>query len=325
MKGVAIEAKKPNNVFNSNNIRNWTPILVLLFMIVFLGIWNSSFFYSSNIVTVSILAAILLMAAIGQTWVILLGSIDLSVGSMIALGSVVFASTAHLGFNSLFLVLLIGIVGGLLNGLIFTIFKTPSFISTLGTGGIFLSLAFLISKGSTVAISDPTSVIFSFLNGSLFFIPNIVTVVLFFWAICFIFQRFTTGGRKLYFVGNSEPTAWMSGVLINRYKILAFTLSGLSASFCGVLLAGYIFNGSPTVGNSYVLLSIAVVVMGGTALTGGVGGLGKTIVGALIMAILNNGMNIVGVNAYFQDIMTGAVIIVAAMLTLDRSKISMLK
>lgn len=308
------------------NAKKWTPLFVLLFMIIVIGIWNPSFFQGGNAKTVLMLTSILLMAAIGQTWVVLQGSIDLSVGSMASLCSVIFAlKVSEWGWNAFFLVLLVGIAGGLLNGLIFTLFRIPSFIATLGTGGLFLSLAYVFSNASSIAVANTDTPVLQLFGGSVLNIPVPILFVCLLWAVCLIYQRFTIGGRNFYYVGNSEPTAWMSGVRINRYKIIAFTVSGATAALTGFLLCSNIFNGSPSLGNPYVLKSISVVVIGGTALTGGVGGLGRTLVGALIMAILSNGMNVVGVNAYFQDIVTGAVIILASMASLDRTKIPVLK
>jgi ribose transport system permease protein len=312
--------------FSIDFLKKWTPFIVLLTLLLIILVWNPVFFSKGNLDTVLILFSFLLMSAIGQTWVIMLGSIDLSVGAMASLSSIIFALTVpQLGFGALFLAVGVGLLGGLLNGIIFTTLKIPSFIATLGTGGIFLSLTYVLSKAASVAITDKQDSIIQLLTGSMFGVPNIIAITLLIWAVAFIFERFTTGGKKLYYVGNSEPTSWLSGIGIKKYKILVFTLSGFTASLTGVLLVSSILNGSPTIGEPYILKSIAVVVIGGTALTGGVGGVGKTVVGALILAILGNGMNIVGVNAYFQDIVTGLVIILACMISLDRRKLSMLK
>jgi ribose transport system permease protein len=295
-------------------------------MIVIVGLWNPAFFEGRNLITVLLLTSLLLMSALGQTWVILLGSIDLSVGYMASLCSVIFALlVSDWGYGALLIVLLVGVVGGLLNGLVYTLFKIPSFIATLGTGGIFLSLAYVLSNASTVAVSNTENPVMSLLGSTVLQVPVSILLTCLLWAVLLIFQNFMTGGKKLYYIGTSEPASWLSGIRKNGYKLLAFTVSGTTAALTGVLLSSTIYNGGPNLGDPYTLKSIAVVVIGGTALTGGVGGLGRTMIGALIMAILSNGMNVVGVNAYFQNIVTGAVIVLASMLSLDRSKIPMLK
>jgi ribose transport system permease protein len=307
-------------------LSKWASLIVLVLLLAVIGIWNSSFFLYGNTETVLILTSFFLMAAIGQTWVIMLGSIDLSAGFMVSLSSVVYALTvSDLGYFALVIVFLMGLAGGVLNGIVFTFLRIPSFIATLGTGGIFVSLAYVLSNGGTVSITDINTPAFLIWKDTVFGIPVLILFVLLVWAVCFVYQRFTIGGRMLYYIGSSEPTAWMSGIHVLRHKILAFAMSGVTAALTGVLLVGEIQNGNPMMGAPYLLNSAAAVVIGGTALTGGVGGLGKTLIGALIIAILSNGMNVVGVDAYFQSIVTGAIIILAAAMSLDRSKISMIK
>lgn len=328
MGGVALAhiLKQGAGALLGGTVKRTAPVVVLLMMIAVVGIWNPAFFQGSNLITVLALASLLLMASLGQTWVILLGSIDLSVGYMASMCSVIFALlVSDWGYGALLLIVLIGIAGGLLNGLVYTMLRIPSFIATLGTGGIFLSLAYVISNASTVAVADVGNPVMRLLGREFLYVPVSIGLTVLLWAAMLAYQNFTPGGKKLYYIGTSEHAAWLSGIRINRHKILAFTVSGMTAALTGVLLVSTIYNGSPNLGDPYTLKSIAVVVMGGTALTGGVGGLGRTMIGALIMAILSNGMNVVGVNAYFQNIVTGAVIVLAAMLSLDRSKIPMLK
>jgi ribose transport system permease protein len=307
-------------------LTKWASLIVLVLLLAVIGVWNFSFFLYGNSETVLILTSFFLMAALGQTWVIMLGSIDLSAGFMVSLSSVVFALTiSDLGYWSIAIVFLLGLVGGLLNGVVFTFLRIPSFIATLGTGGIFLSLAYVLSNGGTVSIRDISSPALSIWNETVLGIPVLIFFVFLVWTIFFIYQRFTIGGRMIYYIGSSESTAWMSGIHVLRHKILAFAMSGITAALTGILLVGEIQNGNPTMGQPFLLNSAAAVVIGGTALTGGVGGVGKTLIGALIIAILSNGMNVVGVDAYFQSIVTGAIIILAAAMSLDRSKISMIK
>ena len=218
----------------------------------------------------------------------------------------------------------VGLIAGFINGNILTRIKIPSFIATLGTGGILTSLALLVSP---LPVDVPASSygLLDIVNGSTFGIPNLLLLTLAMFAFFYVILRFTTVGRNIYYVGSNIKMSWMSGIDIVRTRNIAFVLSGLGAAIASIMQSCSQFGGDPTLGKVYILQSIAAVVVGGTALTGGTGGAVNTVIGALILGVMENGMNVVGVDAYFQQSILGIVIIVSVALTFDRSKTAMIK
>ena len=222
------------------------------------------------------------------------------------------------------LCVVVGAIAGFINGNVLTRIKIPSFIATLGTGGILTSLALLVSP---LPVDVPASSygLLDIVNGTMFGIPNVLlltlAVFLFFYAVL----RFTTVGRNIYYTGSNIKMSWMSGINIVRTRNFAFMLSGLAAAIAAMMQSCTQFGGDPNLGKVYILQSIAAVVVGGTALTGGTGGAVNTVIGALTLGVMENGMNVVGVDAYFQQSILGIVIIVSVALTFDRSKVSMIK
>jgi ribose/xylose/arabinose/galactoside ABC-type transport system permease subunit len=213
---------------------------------------------------------------------------------------------------------------GLLNGNILTRIKIPSFIATLGTGGILTSLALLVSP-LPVDVPAASYGLLTIVNGTILGIPNLLLLTVVTFAFFHVILRYTAAGRKIYYIGSNIKMSWMSGIDIVRTRNLAFALSGLGAGIAAIMLSCTQYGGDPTLGNVYILQSIAAVVVGGTALTGGTGGAVNTMIGALILGVMENGMNVVGVDAYFQQSILGLVIIISVSLTFDRSKTATIK
>ncbi len=298
---------------------------MLLFFIIVFSIGNKSFISPYNIKTVLNAGVILLAVGLGQCCVILTGGIDLSVGSIMSLISVSFLLTLqHIGPWAFVLCILIGCLVGIFNGFIITMFKIPSFIATLGTGGIVLSITYLIAPAPLAASAEIYHLL-DIVNGSLGSIKSIWIFGIVIFSAYFILQKYTYLGRSIFYVGSNEKMSWMSGIDVEKTKILAFMLSGIGASVAGFLLASTLYSGYPTLGNVYVLQSIAVVVVGGTAMTGGVGGVVNTLVGALIMSVINNGMMIIGIDVYAQQTFLGVLIIIAVAVTFNREKVTIIK
>ncbi len=300
-------------------------IAALVIFIALFSIGNAAFLsmYNFNIIILS--AVILIAVGIGQSWPIVTGGIDLSVGGTMSLISVVFMETvAPLGYWSYPLCLLIGAAIGAVNGLLLTKVKIPSFIATLGTGGILVSLSYLISPK---ALSAPVKFIYilNVVNGTTAGIPNAFIIGALFFLLFFVIQRFTVIGRNIFYVGSNVGMSWLSGVNIVRTKIMAFVFCGFGAAAAGLILASRQYSGFPTIGAVYILSSIASVVLGGTAMTGGSGGVLNTLVGALLMAVLQNGMTVVGVDVYAQQSLLGALIILCVWISFDRSKVDIVK
>ena len=300
-------------------------IALLLIVGMLFSLGNRNFLSLYNLNTIISFAAILLMVALGQMCAILVGGIDLSVGGLISFISVVFVILIKpTGYLIYPICILIGAVIGYVNGVILTRIKIPSFIVTLGTGGILSSLALLVSA-RPVNAPTATHFILNIVNGSLFGVSNVLYIGLVVLLLFLVVLRFTTTGRNVFYVGSNIKMSWMSGIDIVRTRNVAFMLSGIGAAIGAIMISGVRYGGDPSVGNVYVLSSIAAVVVGGTALTGGTGGVINTLFGALLMSMLDNGMNVVGIDQYFQQSILGFMIIASVTLTFDRGKTPVIK
>lgn len=298
-------------------------LLLLLVLLFTLG--NRHFLSAYNLNTIASYSAILLVVGLGQMCPILIGGIDLSVGGLMSFVSVVFiVAVKAIGIWAFPVCLLAGAIAGLINGLILTRIKIPSFIATLGTGGILTSLALLVSP-LPVDVPAPAYGLLDLVNGTTMGIPNYLLLTVAIFLFFYFTLRFTSVGRNIYYTGSNIKMSWMSGIDIVRTRNFAFMLSGLAAATAAIMQSCSQFGGDPTLGKVYILQSIAAVVVGGTALTGGTGGAFNTLIGALTLGVMENGMNVVGVDAYFQQSILGIVIIVSVALTFDRSKTAMVK
>jgi ribose transport system permease protein len=298
---------------------------LLFLLVVVFTVGNGNFLSPYNLNTIASYSAILLMVGLGQMNPILIGGIDLSVGGLMSFISVIFITSLKIiGLWAFPLCLIIAVVVGFVNGNILTRIKIPSFIATLGTGGILTSLALLISP-LPVDLPPADYGLLGLVNGSILGVPNLLLLMVVGFLFFYLVLRFTVSGRRIYYTGSNIKMSWMSGIDIVKTRNLAFALSGLGAGIAAILLSCTQFGGDPTSGNVYILQSIAAVVVGGTALTGGTGGPINTLIGTLILAVMENGMNVIGVDAYFQQSILGLVIIISVALTFDRSKTATIK
>ena len=268
----------------------------------------------------------LLLVSLAETVVILIGSIDLSVGALVTLTGILTALTVDTfgAFGGGLVGVAAGALVGLANGLLVTTLRVPSFLVTLGMLSILSGVTNQISQGQSILFAN--TVLPSLVNNApILGVPNVIWLGLGATAILTIVAFKTKLGRYLYALGGGEIVAAHAGVPVTLYKVLAFVLSGAICGFSGVMLTGQVGAGTPTAGSGLLLNSIAAVVMGGTALSGGIGGPHRTLLGVLVIAILTNGMDVTEVNSFTQDIVKGAVIILAVSLTIDRSKYSFIK
>jgi ribose/xylose/arabinose/galactoside ABC-type transport system permease subunit len=305
------------------------PIYISIGMFVALvaafAVGNGSFLSAYNAQTIINAVAILLAVGMGQACVILTGGIDLSVGSIISLVSVVFMLLlGKLGAWAFPVVILIGLASGALNGILVSKLRIPSFIATLGTQGILLSLAYLLSA-TPLSVPDNAYGVVDIVNGQIGPIKVVWIIAFGTFAIYFMMERFTRMGRNILYIGANERMSYLSGLDVDKTRLVAFSMSGLGAAIAGIVLSSTLYSGYPSIGSVYVLNSIAVVVVGGTAMTGGAGGMLNTLVGALIMGILNNGMTVVGIDVYAQQVFLGILIVVAVAVTFDRKKLVIIK
>ena len=200
----------------------------------------------------------------------------------------------------------------------------PSFLVTLGMLSILVGVSNQISQGQSILFEN--ELLLTLVNGSVFLgIPNVIWFALIATAVLTVVSFRTKLGRYLFALGGGEIVAAHAGVPVDFYKILAFVLAGAICGLAGVMLTGQVGAGTPTAGSGLLLNSIAAVVMGGTALSGGIGGPHRTFLGVLVIAILTNGMDVTAVNSFTQDIVKGFVIILAVSLTIDRSKYPFIK
>ena len=300
-------------------------VTLLVVLVCLFTAGNRNFLSAYNLNTIASYAAILLVVGLGQMNTILIGGIDLSVGGLMSFISVVFVvSLKAIGVWAFPLCIVVALIAGYLNGNILTRIKIPSFIATLGTGGILTSLALLVSP-LPVDVPATTYGLLEIVNGTTLGISNLLLLTLVTFALYYVILRFTSVGRNIYYTGSNIKMSWMSGIDIIGTRNFAFVLSGLGAGIAAIMQSCSQYGGDPTLGKVYILQSIAAVVVGGTALTGGTGGAINTVIGALILGVMENGMNVVGVDAYFQQSILGFVIIISVALTFDRGKTDTIK
>jgi len=289
------------------------PLAALVIVVVVISLTTDRFLTPDNLINVSLQVSTVAIAAIGSTIVILTGGIDLSPGAVVALTSCVLAVLVQqMGLSlpvGIILALLLGVLLGGFNGVLSTYIRIPSFVVTLATLGIFRGLAFLITEGHPIfSVSPYLEGIF---YGDLFGIPLPLIYILVFYAIAAIYLRNTRQGRAIYAVGGNETASYLSGIHVNRSRMIAFVIAGFTAAIAGVLLSARLNSGSPNYGVGLELAAIAAAVIGGTSLIGGYGNIIATLFGALTVAVVQNALNLNAVPAAWQNITLGFIILLA--------------
>ncbi|MEI8178864.1 ABC transporter permease [Aestuariivirga sp.] len=311
---------------NVGRLRQWLPLATLIILVTVVGVMEPVFLEPSTLLQLASDTAVLFILATGVTFVIMLGGIDLSIQSMASFSSVIVALTiAQLGYVSFGLAVGTGILAGFLSGIAHVKLKIPSFIATLAMGGVLFSAALVASKERSITLGDAERSYQTWVTGSHFGIPNVIVVGLIVLVVAHVLQAHTRFGRYSAAIGAGEPAAYASGVKVDRQKIFAYMLSAGFAALAGVILAGRLSSGSPTLAAEMLLPSIAAVVVGGTAITGGVGSIWRTLVGSLIISVVRIGMTFLSVNIFAQNIVFGSVLVLAVAVTIDRSKIPIVK
>ena len=323
MAGEAVRASKASRLSVRTII---LPIIAIVVLIAYFSMVNPLFLSSSNALNIGRQSSVLLTVSLAETVVILIGSIDLSIGSLVTLSGIVSAAAVDtLGvFGAALSGVGVGALVGLVNGGLVTMLRVPSFLVTLGTLSILSGVSNQVSLGQSILFTDQR--LPDLVNGSMVLgIPNVIWFALIATAILTVVAFRTKLGRYLYALGGGEVVASHAGVPVTFYKVLAFVLCGAICGLAGVMLTGQVGAGTPTAGSGLLLNAVAAVVMGGTALSGGIGGPHRTFLGVLVIAILTNGMDVTEVNSFTQDIVKGVVIILAVSLTIDRSKYPFIK
>lgn len=305
-------------------------LMALILVCVILSISNEYFLTSRNIVNVLRQTSINGILAIGMTFVILTRGIDLSVGSVVALAGVVSASLATTSTTAaalggpfpailaLTVGVMVGVAAGWVNGVIVSRFNVPAFVATLGMLSAARGLALLYTGGQPVpALTDG----YRFIGRDDIFgipMPIIVFAVVFF--VAWWVLNSTRFGRRVYAVGGNPHAARVSGINVNRIKLMVYVISGALAGIAGMMLAARTGSALTQAGIAYELDAIAAVVIGGTSLSGGVGRVTGTLIGALLIAVVNNGLDLMGVESYYQQVIKGGLIVAAVMLDQARHK-----
>ena len=307
-------------------IRQWMPVVTLVALALIVGFVTPQFLTVDSLLVLAADTATLFILATGVTFVIMLGGIDLSIQSMASLSSVLIAlSVSRFGYASIVLAVAAGAVSGFLGGVAHVKLRIPSFIATLAVGGVLAGTALVISGARSITLGEAERGYLGWVSGYSLGVPHEVYVGLLVLALAHVVQSRTRFGRYSAAIGAGEAAAYASGVKVDRTKILALTLSGALAAFAGVILAGRLSSGSPTLANELLLPAIAAVVVGGTAITGGIGSIWRTAIGARIISVVRIGMTFIGVDIFAQQIVFGAVLILAVAITIDRSKIPIVK
>lgn len=291
-------------------------LFALVIFIVILSIARPSFLGINNILNVLRQVSINGYLAIGMTFVVLTGGIDLSVGSTIALSGIVAASIARNPDQSTMLIVFAGIVVGLIvglaNGVIIAKGKLAPFIVTLGMMSIVRGITFVYSEGRPIPNLKPEFLKIG--RNSFLGIPIPVIILVVALAIAGFILYKTRFGRHVFSIGGNEQASLVSGLNVSRVKILVYGISGLLAGVAGVVLTSRVTSGLPQAGESYELDAIAAVVIGGTTLSGGKGRLWGTVVGFILIGIINNGLDLLNVSSFYQLIVKGTIIIFAVLL-----------
>lgn len=303
--------------------QNLGTIVALIILIVFVSVLNPAFLQVNNLLNLMRQLIINGFIALGMTFVILTGGIDLSVGSTLALTSAIFAGLLQGGMPTILAILIslgLGLILGLLNGILITKGKLAPFIVTLATMTIFRGLTLVYMDGRPIA-GPKDDFAFQFLGkGQFFGIPFQVILFIITYLILWILLTKTSYGRKIYAVGGNEKASFISGIKIDKVKILVYVISALMAVLSGLVLTSRLNSAQPTAGSAYEMDAIAAVVLGGTSMTGGSGSLTGTLIGILILGVLNNGLNLLGVSSFYQQIVKGVVILIAVLIDRKRNK-----
>lgn len=328
-------------------IIKWAPLFVLAALLLLfpffewledfregkdhLFLIDSRFLSIRNAARIGIAASPSLMVAVGVTFIIIMGSIDLSMEGTVSVCAVLFAfaflawggTLASWAWLAIPFVLLVGAVMGFINGLVHVRLKIPSFMASLAMGFVGTGFALLLTGGDRIRIED--ELFRSLLTLRWFNFPVMCYVALGFLLLAWFIQSRTTLGRNFYAVGGGEELAHASGLNVNRVRVLGFTLAGVFFAVGALLAVGRIGIAETATGNNFMFVSITSVVVGGTALWGGIGGVWNTLIGVLIVNVINNGMVVIGLPGFVQDGVLGLLVIIAVVLSTDRKSVGFVK
>lgn len=297
-------------------------ILIGLFCLcLILSITTNSFLSGTNLLTVLRQICINSLLAFGMTFVLIIGGIDLTVGSVVGASGVAVVMLLNSGVPMIVAILLslfLGAMIGFINGAIVAYSGMPPFIVTLSMLGVIRGVAYIITDGRSVGCTD--TVFTSMGNGYLMGIPNPIYIVGIVMIIISIILYRTRFGRRMYAIGGNISAAKYTGIKVKPIQVRVYVISAILAALAGVILASRMYSGQPTAGQGYESDAIAAAVLGGTSFNGGVGTMGGTLIGALVIGVLSNGLNLMHISSYVQMVIKGIVIIMAVAFDLLKNK-----
>ena len=321
---MSVEKKKVDISVISQYISSRPEILSFIGLIVLcilMALISDNFFSMDNITNIARQVSINAIIASGLTFVILTGGIDLSVGAVMALSGTFLAGALIAGWNpilSIFVGLGVGALAGFINGFLVSYARMPAFIVTLAMMEIPRGIALLYTGGYPMS-GLPKS--FSIIGrGSVIGIQTPILIMFIVYILVYILLNHIPFGRYVYAIGGNEEAVRLSGIKVEKFKMLVYVISGLTASISGVVLTSRLMSGQPNSGVGFELDAIAAVILGGTDIAGGKGHIIGTLVGAMILGVLNNGLNLMGVSPYTQKVLKGAIIILAIYISSSRQK-----
>lgn len=303
------------------NIQQWGIIIVLILLVIILGISSPVFLSARNIRNILQQVSTLGILSMGMTVLMISGGIDLSVGSSISVVAVIVGKLLKAGVPAgypIIIGLIIGCAIGLINGLLASNTRAHPFILTLGTMTMFQGVAIIITEGYPITdLGDK----FEWIGGATVGkVPFIVILFFTVMLICFFILKYTRFGRKAYAIGGNEYTTYLAGINVRMYKVIFYMFCGFLTGLASLVLSSRISSAIPTMGAGFELQSIGAVVIGGTPLTGGRGSVWGTLTGVLLLGIIANGLNLLHVEASWQYVVTGVVIIIAVILHEHRAQ-----
>jgi ribose transport system permease protein len=308
-------------------LQTFLPLIVLAALVLGVGAYDHTFFSFGNFMSVTADTMTLFLMASGVTLVIMMGGIDLSVQAVASMTSCILAAyLPRYGILAIPLAVLGGVIAGFAGGIVSTRLRIPSFIATLAVSGVVITAGYWFSQTRSVNIpAELSSTYLGWATGDTLGIPNEIWVGAVALIILSAILQLTPFGRLVRGIGAQERAVIASGIDVDRIKIAAYTLSGTMAGIAGVVMAARLGSGSPTLAGEFLLPAIASIVVGGTAITGGVGSVWRTFVGALIIQVVRIGMTFMGVSVFAQQIVFGFILVAAVAITMDRAKVLVIK
>lgn len=298
---------------------------LLLVVIIVFSVLSPAFLSLGNFRNILLSTSILMIASSGAALIIIMGSIDLSVGAIATMAGLLTSFfVPQLGVFAIFVGVPVGLLFGCINGLLHVYLQIPSILVTLGTATSISGLVLFISDGSSLPVWNESFDAIA-MGEPIPFVSNLMLIGIVLYFVMHHIDKNTRLGRAAFAIGGDEMTAKLLGVRVRKYKIQLFTLCGLMAGIAGALLAARLGNATVKMGDYLMFQTITAVVIGGTAITGGVGSVAQTLLGALVITILGNGMNIIALHPYIQTVVYGLVILTAVLIMRDKSRLTDVK